>query len=219
MLKLKLQYFGHVMLRANSLEKNLMLGKIEGGRRRVRVRDDRGWNGWMASLTRWMWIWANSGRYRRTGKPGVLQPTGLTKSQAWLSHCKMTSYHVESREGDKHPETCVGWSLLSSVVKLARPLCRWAPFTKPVDGRYRWPTAASLGFPGGSDGKESACNVGELGSIPVSGRSPEGVHGNPLHILAGRIPTDRGAWWSTGHGVTESDMTEQLSTVTQHWQG
>ena len=44
MLKLKLQYFGHVMLRANSLEKNLMLGKIEGGRRRVRVRvrDDRG---------------------------------------------------------------------------------------------------------------------------------------------------------------------------------
>ena len=42
MLKLKLQYFGHMMLRANSLEKNLMLGKIEGGRRRVRVRDDRG---------------------------------------------------------------------------------------------------------------------------------------------------------------------------------
>ena len=44
MLKLKLQYFGHVMLRANSLEKNLMLGKTEGGRRRVRVRvrDDRG---------------------------------------------------------------------------------------------------------------------------------------------------------------------------------
>ena len=42
MLKLKLPYFGHVMLRANSLEKNLMLGKIEGGRRRVRVRDDRG---------------------------------------------------------------------------------------------------------------------------------------------------------------------------------
>ena len=44
MLKLKLQYFGHAMLRANSLEKNLMLGKTEGGRRRVRVRvrDDRG---------------------------------------------------------------------------------------------------------------------------------------------------------------------------------
>ena len=47
MLKLKLQYFGHLMLKANSLEKTLMLGKIEGGRR----GGDRGLDGWMASLT------------------------------------------------------------------------------------------------------------------------------------------------------------------------
>ena len=45
MLKLKLQYFGHLMQRADSFEKTLMLGKIEGRRR----RDDRGWDGWMAS--------------------------------------------------------------------------------------------------------------------------------------------------------------------------
>ena len=156
---------------------------------------------------------------RRTGKPGVLQPLGLTKSEAWLSHCKATTYYFESREGDTHPETCVGWPSLSSVVKLARPLCRWAPFTKPTEEHYRWPIPAFLGFPGSSDGKESARNVGELGSILVSGRSPEGGHGNPLHILTGRIPMGREAWWSTVHGVTESDMTEQLSTVTQHWQG
>ena len=49
MLKLKLQYFGHLMRRTDSIEKTLMLGKIEGRRR----RDDRGWDGWMASLTRW----------------------------------------------------------------------------------------------------------------------------------------------------------------------
>jgi len=49
MLKLKLQYFGCLMHRANSLEKTLMLGKIEGRRR----RDDRGRDGWMASLTQW----------------------------------------------------------------------------------------------------------------------------------------------------------------------
>ena len=55
MLKLKLQYFGHLMWRTDSLEKTLMLEKIEGGR-----RDDRGWDGWMASLTRWTWIWVNS---------------------------------------------------------------------------------------------------------------------------------------------------------------
>ena len=49
MLKLKLQHFGHLMWRADSLEKTLMLGKTESRRR----RDDRGWDGWMASLTQW----------------------------------------------------------------------------------------------------------------------------------------------------------------------
>ena len=58
MLKLKLQYFGHLMQRTDSLEKTLMLGNIEVRRR----RDDRGWNGWMTSPTQWTWIWANSRR-------------------------------------------------------------------------------------------------------------------------------------------------------------
>ena len=50
MLKLKLQYFGHLMQRTDSFEKTLMLGKIEGRRRR---QDDRELDGWMASLTQW----------------------------------------------------------------------------------------------------------------------------------------------------------------------
>ena len=54
MLKLKLQNFGHLMRRVDSLEKTLMLGA--GGE-----RDDRGWDGWMASPTRWTWVWVNSG--------------------------------------------------------------------------------------------------------------------------------------------------------------
>ena len=57
-LMLKLQYFGHLMWRANSWEKTLMLGKTEGRSR----RGSRGWDGWMASLTQWAWIWVNSGR-------------------------------------------------------------------------------------------------------------------------------------------------------------
>ena len=57
MLKLKLQYFGHLMQRIDSLEKTLMLGKIEGRRR----GDDRGWDGWMASPTWWTCVWASSG--------------------------------------------------------------------------------------------------------------------------------------------------------------
>ena len=58
MLKLKLQYFGHLMGRANSLEKTLILGKTEGRKR----GHERGWDGWMASLIQWIWVWANSGR-------------------------------------------------------------------------------------------------------------------------------------------------------------
>ena len=52
MLKLKLQHFGPLMWRTDSMEKTLMQGKIEGGRR----RDDWGWGGWMASLTQWTWV-------------------------------------------------------------------------------------------------------------------------------------------------------------------
>ena len=69
MLKLKLQYFGYLMWRTDSLEKTLMLGKIEGRRRRVH----RGWDGWMASPTQWAWVWMNSGSWWWTGKPGVQQ--------------------------------------------------------------------------------------------------------------------------------------------------
>ena len=60
------------------------------------------------------------------------------------------------------------------------------------------------GFPGGSDGKESTCNVGDLGLIPGLGRCPGGEHGNPLSILSWRIPMDRGPWWATVHGVTKN---------------
>ena len=56
MLQLKLQYFAYLMQRTDSLEKTLMLGKIEGRRK----RDERVWDGWMASLTRWTWVWASS---------------------------------------------------------------------------------------------------------------------------------------------------------------
>ena len=65
MLKLKLKYFGHLMWRTDSLEKTLMLGKIEDGRK----GNDRGWAGWMASLTQWTWVWTSSGSWWWTGKP------------------------------------------------------------------------------------------------------------------------------------------------------
>ena len=56
----------------------------------------------------------------------------------------------------------------------------------------------------GSDDKETACNAGDLGSIPGLGRRPGGGHGNPLQYSCLENPMDRGAWRATAHGVTES---------------
>ena len=58
MLKLKLQYFGYLMQRADSLENTLMLGKIEGRKK----WGNRVWGGWIVSPTQWTWVWANSRR-------------------------------------------------------------------------------------------------------------------------------------------------------------
>ena len=64
MLKLKLQYFGHLMRRADSFVKTLKVGGRENG---------RGWDDWMASPTWWPWVWVSSGSWWWTGKPGMLQ--------------------------------------------------------------------------------------------------------------------------------------------------
>ena len=60
-----------------------------------------------------------------------------------------------------------------------------------------------FGFPGGSSGKESACNVGDPDLIPGSGRCGGG-HGNPLQDPCLENPMHRGAWWATVHGVTKT---------------
>ena len=61
-----------------------------------------------------------------------------------------------------------------------------------------------VSFPGGSDGKESACNAGDPGSISGLGRSPGEGNGNPLQYYCLENSTDRGAWQATVHGVVKS---------------
>ena len=75
MRKLKLQYFGHLMQRADSLEKPFCWERLKAGGE----GGSRGWDGWMATSTQWIWVWANSRRWWRTGEPGVLQLMGLQR--------------------------------------------------------------------------------------------------------------------------------------------
>ena len=72
MLKMKLQYFGHLVVNCDSFEKTLMLGRLKAGGE----GDDKGWDGWMGSQTWWTWVWVNSGSCWWTGCRGMLQSMG-----------------------------------------------------------------------------------------------------------------------------------------------
>ena len=76
MLKLKLQYFGHLLQRADSFEKTLMRGRLKGGGE----GDDRGWDGWMASPTQWTWVWINPGVGDGQGGLACCSPRGCKES-------------------------------------------------------------------------------------------------------------------------------------------
>ena len=71
-----------------------------------------------------------------------------------------------------------------------------------------------LGFPGGSEGKVSACNAGDTGLIPGLGRSPGEGNGNPLQYSCLKNPMDREAWWATVHGVAKSGTRLSDFTIT-----
>ena len=72
MLKLKLQYFGHLMRKLTHWKRLWCWEGLEAGGE----GDDRGWDGWMASLIRWTWVWVKSGSWWWTGRPGVLRFMG-----------------------------------------------------------------------------------------------------------------------------------------------
>ena len=74
-----------------------------------------------------------------------------------------------------------------------------------------------LGFPGGSAGKESACNTGDPGSIPGLGRSPGDGNGYPLQYSYLENSMDRGAWWATILGVAKSWTRLNVLNVTEHF--
>ena len=96
----EVQYVFHLMWRAVSLEKILMLRKIEG----QRIRGNRRWDGWMASLTQWTWVWASYNSWWWTGRPGMLQPMGCKELHMteWLHWAELEEQKETSAGNGKN---------------------------------------------------------------------------------------------------------------------
>ena len=127
----------------------------------------------MASLTQWAWNWTTSGRWWRTGKLGMLQSVGLQRvGHGWTTGQQQQQPALSLAPYYKHlnsPSKSVYLESFTLLTTRASYFKDWI-------------------FPCSSVGKESACNAGDLGSIPVSGRSPEKEMATQPSILAWRIP-------------------------------
>ena len=135
MLKLKLQYFGHLMRRVDSLEKTLMLGGIGGRRRRGRQR----WDGWMASPTQWTWVWVNSGSWWWTGKPGMLWFMGLQRAgHDWATELNWTETYLQGPNTDTAvSDSKAQGNLRCKVLRLIPSIPRSGPLSF-LSGPWLW---------------------------------------------------------------------------------
>ena len=102
------------MWRTGSLEITLMLGKLKGGGK----GDDKRWDDWMASLTEWIWVWATSGCWWRTGKPSMLQSMGLQSIRS-----NLTTEQQNSWIGEKLKI----WLILMEIWKVLNDSCLKIP--------------------------------------------------------------------------------------------
>ena len=101
MLKLKLQYFGQSCEELTHWKRLWCWEGLEAGGE----GDDRGWDGWMASRTRWTWVWVNSGRWWWTGRPGVLQSMGLHRvGHDWATELNWTELYWTNSKKPQVPK-------------------------------------------------------------------------------------------------------------------
>ena len=125
MLKLKLKHFSHLMRRTDSLERTLMLGKIVGRR----------WDGWMASLTQWTWVWVDSESWWWMGRPGVLQIMGSQR----VRHDRPTELNWRS----KYLSIAFHRAIIINILTLSKKLlnwdkCSWIQCTSKLIYRKLW---------------------------------------------------------------------------------
>ena len=139
---------------------------------------------------------------------GSSQPRDWTHISCISCIGRWILYHCATREAPLNSYCCFLYSSSQFWVS------HWQDFSGivlTVDLTTSWLKPV---FPGGSEVKVSACNAGDLGSIPGSGRSPGEGNGNPLQYSCLENPMDRGAWWAIVHGVAKSWT--RLSNFT-HW--
>ena len=163
-------------------------------------------DGWMASPTRWTWVWASSGSWWQTGKPGMLQSMGSQRvDHDWVTELNYQSTGVFSYFFIFHtpiplfPVSPYRWDRNRNFVLIRRSF-------ETINKHYHNPC---LGFPGGSAVKKLPAHAENAGLLPGSGRSPGEGNGRPLQYPFLENP------WSLEHyspwGHKQSD-TQRLNS-------
>ena len=153
------------------------------------IGDDRGWDAWMASLTQWTWVWASSGRWWRTGKPGVLQSMGSQRAGHDWSTAQQHTTSTPLKRIDFHP---IRWSQVRLFLK------------HTLESGHLGHDTHKTGLPRWLGSKESACQCKRIRFDPWVGKIPWRRAWQPIPVFLPRESHDRGFWQATVHGVAKS---------------
>ena len=150
----------------------------------------------MVSPSRWKRLWVISRSWWWTGRPGVLQFTGSQKvGQDWVPELSELTWAINNDDRYKN-KISSSWKC-KKIFHLMKNAVHWDSPKIKMLFLLRLPYY-------GSEGKASACSVGDWGLIPGSGSSPGEGNCNSLQYSCLENPIDRGAWKTTVHQVTKS---------------